>query len=92
MSKNFFTSLNKEKISYINEFPYKDNIQIRKLNENYNNYSLQKIYFENPQYLSISYSFELEKKEKILKFQKYTKNFINYIISFNCWFIIIFSE
>jgi len=70
MSKNFFTSLNKEKISYINEFPYKDNIQIRKLNENYNNYSLQKIYFENPQYLSISYSFELEKKEKIIEIPK----------------------
>ena len=59
-------SLNKEeKISYITEYPYKDDrIQIRKLNEDYNNYFFTKIYFENPQYLSISYSFEIEKKEK----------------------------
>ena len=58
-------SLNKEeKISYITEYPYKNSIQIRKLNEDYNNYFFTKLYFENPQYLSITYSFEKEKNKK----------------------------
>ena len=57
-------SLNKdEKISFKTPYPYKDKISLRRLSNDYDNYFYTKIYFENPQNLKISYSFEKIKEK-----------------------------